>query len=166
MKKPLSAVAVCALAIGLVAVPGALGAKTVKQVVSTVTVSATPTTIDPTTTAVNVTGNVAANSSCRKDRTVNFYYVTGGVQGPLVGGPVQTGPNGDFSATLLPPPTDADGTTQVRAIVDETIRTKKVKGKKKGAGKGKKKGAIKKRKFNCLAGQGDSNVLTVSDGVS
>jgi hypothetical protein len=165
MKKVISACAVCAVAVGLVVVSSAGAVKSTKQVASTVTVSATPTTIDPTTTAVNVTGNVLANSSCRKNRTVHFFYVTGGVAGPEVGTAVTTRSNGDFSATLLPPSTAADGTTQVRATVDETLRTKVIKGKKKGAGKGKKKGAIKKRKFNCLEGSGDSNVLTVSDGL-
>ncbi len=58
MKKLLGAAAVCALAVGLVAAPGAGAVKATKQVGGTVTVSATPTTIDPTTTAVNVTGNV------------------------------------------------------------------------------------------------------------
>jgi ABC-type transport system substrate-binding protein len=165
MRKLISASAVCAVAIGLVVVSGAGAVSSTKQVPSTVTVSATPTTIDPTTTAVNVTGNVLANSSCRKDRTVHFFYVTSGTAGAEVGTPATTRSNGDFSATLPPPSTAADGTTQVRAIVDETLRTKIIKGKKKGAGKGKKKGVIKKRKFDCLQGSGDSNVLTVSDGL-
>jgi hypothetical protein len=168
MKKLLGAAAVCALTVGLVAAPGASAVKSTKQVTSTVTVSATPTTIAPTTTAVNVTGNVLANSSCRKNRTVTFAYVTGGVAGPNVTTtptPVVTGPNGDFSATLPPPSPLVDGTTQVRATVLETLRTKVIKGKHKGAGKGKKKGAVKKRKFNCLQGSGDSNVLTTSDGI-
>ena len=168
MKKLIIACAVTAVALAAVAAPSALGVKSTKQVVSTVTVSATPTTIDPTTTAVNVTGNVQANSSCRKVRTMHFFYVTGGVESTELATtptPVTTRSNGDFSATLPPPPTTADGTTQVRAKVDQTLRTKVIKGKKKGAGKGKKKGAVKKRKFNCLAGSGDSNVLTVSDGI-
>src|SRR5262245_45268728 len=169
MKKLITACAVSAVAVAAVAAPSALGVKSTKQVVSTVTVSATPTTIDPMTTEVNVTGNVLANSSCRKDRTMHFFYVTDGSESTELATtptPVTTRPNGDFSATLPPPPPKtADGTTQVRAKVDETLRTKKIKGKKKGAGKGKKKGAAKKRKFDCLSGSGDSNVLTVSDGL-
>jgi hypothetical protein len=164
MKRLIGATAACALAIGLVVTPAG-AVKSTKQVASTVTVSATPTTIDPTISAVNVTGNVKANSSCRKNRTVHFFYLTNGVVGPEVGTPATTRSNGDFSATLSPPSTAADGTTQVRAVVEQALRTKVIKGKKKGAGKGKKKGAIKKRKFNCLEGTGDSNVLTVSDGL-
>jgi len=168
MNKLISACAICATAVAAVAVPSALGAKTTKPVASTVTVSATPTTIDPTTTSVNVTGNVLANSSCRKNRTLHFFYVTNGVESSELATtptPVTTRPNGDFTATLPPPPTTADGTTQVRAKVDETLRTFVVKGKKKGAGKGKKKGTVKKRKFDCLDGSGDGNILTVSDGL-
>lgn len=166
MKKLLGAGVVCALTVGLVVAP-ASAVKSTKDVVSTVTASATPTTIDPATTAVNVTGNVQANSSCRKDRPVSFAYVNGTTVTPVTptSGPTVTGPNGDFSATLPPPSTAADGTVVVRATVETALRTKKVHGKKKGAGKGKKKGAIKKRKFNCLGDSGDSNVLTVSDGV-
>lgn len=156
MKRLIGATAVCALAIGLVVTPAG-AVKSTKQVASTVTVSATPATIDPTTAAVNVTGNVKANSSCRKNRTMHFFYLTNGVVGPEVGTPATTGSNGDFSATLPPPSTAADGTTQVRAVVEQGLRTKVIKGKKKGANK--------KRKFNCLEGTGDSNVLTVSDGL-
>lgn len=173
MRKLVMASVVCALAVGLTAVPGAVGKKTAKQVTSHVTVSATPTSDVTTgaTAAVNVSGNVKANSSCRKNRTMHFFYVVGGVVGntevvPISGTPVITGPNGDFSATLPPPTPLVDGNnTQVRAVVDETLRTKVIKGKKKGANKGKKKGAIKKRKFNCLEGFGDSNVFATSDGI-
>ena len=166
MRKLITATAVCALAVGLTTAPGAIGKKTVKQVVSTVTVSATPTSdAVGATTAVNVMGNVQANSSCRKNRTVHFAYVTGGVAGAEVGTPVTTGPNGDFSATLPPPFPLVDGTAQVRATVDETPRTKTIKGKKKGANKGKKKGATNKRKFNCLSGFGDSNAFVTNDGL-
>src|SRR5688500_218376 len=132
MRKLVTTSAVCALAVGLTVVPGAIGKAETKQVTSTVTASATPTTVDPTTTAVNVSGNVQANSSCRKNRTVHFAYVTGGVVGPEVGTPATTGPNGNFTATLPPPSTAADGTTQVRATVDEAERTKTIKGKNKG----------------------------------
>lgn len=168
MRKLVAAGVVCALAVGLTAVPGAVAKKTVKQVTSHVTVLATPTsdTTPGATTAVNVSGNVKANSSCRKNRTIRFFYVIGGVVGTEVGTPVITGPNGDFSATLPPPDPLVDGNnTQVRAVVDETLRTKVIKGKKKGANKGKKKGAIKKRKFNCLEGFGDSNVFATSDAI-
>jgi len=167
MRKLVTASVVCALAIGLTAVPGAIGKKSVKQVQSFVTLSATPAS-DPTTgatTDVTVSGNVKANSSCRKNRTVHFAYLIGGIAGPEVGTPATTRSNGDFSATLPPSPL-VDGTAQVRATVDQTPRTKKIKGKKKGANKGKKKGKTKKRKFNCLSGYGDSNVFATNDGVA
>ena len=166
MRKLISATVVCALAVGLAVAPSAIAKKTVKQVVSTVTVSAAPTSdAVGATAAVNVTGNVKANSSCRKNRTVHFAYVTGGVAGAEVGAPVTTGPNGDFSATLPPPSPLVDGAAQVRATVDETLRTKVIKGKKKGANKGKKKGATNKRKFNCLSGFGDTNAFATNDGL-
>lgn len=165
MRKLFTASAVCALAVGLTVAPGAIGKKTVKQVSGTVTVAATPTTIEPTTTAVVVTGNVKANSSCRKNRTVRFSYMSGlGVVTPSAV-TVETRSNGNFTASLEKPPTDADGTTSVVATVDQTLRTKKLKGKKKGAAKGKKKGKVKKRKFNCLEISGQSAPLTVSDGL-
>ena len=66
MKKLISAGAVCAVAVGLVAVPNALGVKSAKQVGGTVTVSATPTTIDATTASVNASGSVASNSSLQE----------------------------------------------------------------------------------------------------
>jgi hypothetical protein len=165
MRKLFTATAVCALVVGLTAVPGAVGKAQTKQVASTVTVSASPTAIEPTTASVSATGNVFANSSCRKNRSVSFDYVSGtGVVTPT-GVTATTKPNGDFSATLPPPPTTADGTTTVRATVAETLRTKVIKGKNKGANKGKKKGNTQKRKFNCLEGVGSSNALTVSDGM-
>jgi hypothetical protein len=167
MRKLITASAVAALAVGLTAAPGVFAKKSVKQVATTVTVSATP-TADTTTTAttgVSVSGNVKANSSCRKNRTVHFHYVVGGAQGAEVGTPATTGPNGDFAASLPSPSPLADGTAQVRAVVDETLRAKTIRGKNKGASKGKKKGATQKRKFNCLEGSADSNAFVTSDGV-
>jgi len=162
MRKLVTAIAVGALAVGLTAAPSALAKKSVKQVASHVTVAAVPTA--GATTAVNVSGNVKANSSCRKHRTVHFFYLIGGVQGPEVGS-IETRSNGDFMTSLPGPSPLVDGTAQVRAIVEEGLRTKKVRGKKKGASKGKKKGATKKRKFNCQEGTGDTNAFVTSDGV-
>ena len=167
MRKLVSAIAVGALAVGLTAAPGALAKKSVKQVQSNVTVSATP-IVDATTTAttaVTVSGNVKANSSCRKNRTVHLYYVVNGVQGAEVG-TVETRSNGDFDASLAPPSPLTDGQAQVRAVVEQTFRTKTIKGKKKGALKGKKKGATNKRKFNCLEGSADTNAFVTSDGIA
>jgi hypothetical protein len=157
MRKLIGATAVCALAIGLVAVPGALGVKSAKQVGGTVSVFVTPssfTTGDTTVTSASVSGNVASNSSCRKDRTVHLYWVSNGVVGPEVGSAV-TRSNGDYSATV-PRPTDTNPPTTsvvLRGIVDPT--TRKVGSKKKG--KKHKKG----RRFDCLQLTGDSAPVAI-----
>ena len=154
MRKLFTATAVCALAVGLTVAPGAVGKKSVKRVTSTVTLTALPTTINSTATPVTVTGNVKANSSCRKNRTVHFHYLTGGNMSAEMG-TATTRSNGDFSATLAAPSPLVDGTTQVHAVVDETFRKKVIKGKKKGA--------TQKRKFLCLQGEGLSNALVTDD---
>ena len=144
MKRLISATAVCALAIGLVAVPGASGVKSPKLVSGTVSVGVSPVPLPNATQTVNVTGNVAAGSSCRKDRTLHFSWVTNGVPGAEVG-TVTTGSNGDFSA-VLPRPTDTFPTTSsvvLRTTVDQV--TRKVGSKKKG--KRTKRG----RAFQCLS---------------
>ena len=148
MKKLISATVVCVVAIGLVAVPGALGVKSPKLVVSTVNVGVSPIPLANTTTTVAVTGNVAANSSCRPARTVHFSWVSNGVAGPEVGSAV-TRSNGDFSATL-PRPTDtfpATSSVSLRTTVDQV--TRKVGSKKKG--KKTKRGRV----FECLGTSAD-----------
>ena len=153
MRKLITACAVCAMAVGLVAVPNALGVKSPKQVGGTVTVSATPTTIESTTTSVTASGTVASNSGCKKDRTVHFSYVNGSTATPLAV-TAETKGNGSYTATL-PKPTDAaPASVTVRATVDPLLR--KVGSKKKG--KKTKKG----RAFNCLELTGDSAPLTIS----
>ena len=160
MRKLITATAVCALAVGLATAPGALAKKSVKQVSGTVSVAVSSLTTSPATTALTVSGNVKANSSCRKDRTVRFAFVNSTTLAETpVATTVVTGPNGDYTASLAPPPTD--GTYALRANVDETIRTKTVKGKRKGANKGKKQGNVRKRKFNCLEIVGNSAPITV-----
>jgi hypothetical protein len=144
MKKLICATAVCALATGLVAAPGALGVKSPKLVGGGVSVGVTPIPLPNTTTSVSVTGNVAASSDCRKDRTLHFSWVSNGVAGPEVGTAV-TRPNGDFTATL-PRPTETSTTTSsvsLRTTVDQVSR--KVGSKKKGK---KAKGG---RQFTCLS---------------
>jgi hypothetical protein len=144
MKKLISAIAVCALAIGLIAVPGALGVKSTKLVSGTVSVGVTPVPLPDATRTVGVTGNLASSSSCRSGRTVHFFWVTNGVAGSEVGN-AMTGANGDFSATL-PRPTDTSTSTSsatLRTTVDQV--TRKVGSKKKG--KKTKKG----RAFECLS---------------
>jgi hypothetical protein len=151
MRKLLSACAVCALAIGLVAVPGALGVKSAKQVGGTVSVNVAPNPLPNATATVSATGNVKSNSSCRKDRTVRFHWVSGGVPGAEVG-TAETGSNGNYTATL-PRPTDTFPTTTsvtLHAAVDQA--TRKVGSKKKG--KKTKKG----RRFDCLALEGSTPV--------
>jgi hypothetical protein len=160
MRRIISAAAVCAMAVGLVAAPGVIakgGPKGPKQVPGTVSVNVTPTTIIATTTTVTATGNVAASSSCRKDRLVRFAYVNGttGVVTPLAQ-TATTGPNGDYTA-VLPKPTDTNPPTSsvlLRATVDEQIR--KVGSKKKG--KKKKKG----RQFVCMTVTGDSGPIAIA----
>jgi hypothetical protein len=144
MKKLISAAVVCAMAIGLVAVPGALGVKSPKLVSGTVSVGVTPIPVPDATTSVSVTGNVGASSGCRKDRTLHFSWVSNGVAGPEVGSAV-TRSNGDFSATL-PRPTETSTMTSsvtLRTSVDQV--TRKVGSKKKG------KKAKRGRAFECLS---------------
>src|SRR5690242_1306121 len=99
MKKLIGACAVCALAVGLVVAP-ALAKKAPKQVGGTVSVNVVPSTVTPgdSSTTVTASGNVASNSSCRKDRTVRFSYVEGTTVTPLLE-TATTGPNGDYTAT-------------------------------------------------------------------
>jgi hypothetical protein len=155
MKKLISACAVCAVSVGLVAVPSALGVKSAKQVGGTVSVSVTPTTVDATTTTLAASGTVASNSGCKKDRTVHFSYVNGATVTPLAETATTKG-NGSYSATL-PKPTDTNPPTTsvvLRATVDPV--TRKVGSKKKG--KKTKKGRV----FNCLTFSGDSAPIAIA----
>jgi hypothetical protein len=138
MRKVLCAFALCAVAVGLVAVPSAIGVKSTKQVFGTVSVTVTPNPV-PATTTVTASGNVASNSSCRKDRTVTLAY--SGIPGSVVGS-AMTGPNGDYTATNLPKPTTS-GETLLATVADGGFR--KVGSKKKG--KKNKRG----RQFHCNA---------------
>jgi hypothetical protein len=157
MKKLISVCAVGAVAVGMVVVPGALGVKGPKQVGGAVTVSATPTTITSTTSTVTASGNVGANSGCRKDRTVRFSYVNGttGAVTPLAATAI-TGPNGDYTVSL-PKPTDTNPPTtsvSVQATVDAAVR--RVGSKKKG--QKTKKGRV----FNCGQVTGQSGPLAIA----
>jgi hypothetical protein len=155
MKKLISACAVCAVSVGLVAVPNALGTKSVKQVGGTVSVSVTPTTVDATTATLAASGSVASNSGCKKDRTVHFAYVDGATVTPLVE-TASTKGNGSYSATLPRPAATNPPTSSVvlRATVDPL--TRKVGSKKKG--KKHKKGRV----FNCLQLTGDSAPIAIA----
>ena len=155
MRKLISAGAVCAVAVGLVAVPNALGVKSAKQVGGTVSVSVTPSTVDATTTTVTASGGVASNSGCKKDRTIHFAYVNGSTVTPLVE-TATTKSNGTYEVTV-PKPVDTNPPTSsvvLRATVDPV--TRKVGSKKKG--KKHKKG----RAFNCLQITGDSAPIAIA----
>lgn len=149
MRKLPIAIAVGALAISVAAVP-AVAKPGPKNVGGTVTVVASPTTIEPTTTTVAVSGNVKANSSCRKNRTVRFSYVDANGTTALTETAV-TRSNGDYSATLPKPTTTVPVPASVTlvATVDEAVRVTKGQSKGKGKKKGHKKG--KAKKFNCLS---------------
>lgn len=154
MRRIAIATAVSVLAVGLTAAPGVLAKKGPKQVGGTVTVTATPSTIETTTTTVAVSGNVKSSSSCRKGRTVRFSYTDPSGTTPLAETAV-TKPNGDFSATLPKPLTAGPASVTLTATVDQATRKLKGKGKKKGHAKGKA------RKFDCLSISGQT-VLTVA----
>src|SRR6476619_3326814 len=136
MKKLFSVGVLCALAIGLVAVPGAVAKKGPKLVGGA------------------VTGNVASNSGCRKDRDITFAWVNGAVVTPATGTAI-TGSNGDYTATVSRPTDTAPTATSVilRATVAQEFR--KVGSKKKG--KKNKKG----RQFSCQSFSGDSPAVTL-----
>ncbi len=155
MRRLVSACAVCAVAIGLVAVPNALGVKSAKQVGGTVSVGVTPTTVDSTTTTLTASGRISSNSNCKKDRTLHFAYVNGATVTPLAE-TAETKSKGSYTATL-PKPTDTNPPTAsvvLRATVDPT--TRKVGSKKKG--KKTKKG----RRFDCLTFSGDSAPIAIA----
>jgi hypothetical protein len=155
MKKLMSACAICATAIAVVAVPSALGVKSAKPVGGTVSVSVTPTTVDATTTSVTASGRVTSNSSCKKGRTVHFSYVNGTTVGPEVG-MTTTGSSGKYTV-VLPKPTDTNPPTAsvvLRATVDQV--TRKVGSKKKG------QKAKKGRRFDCLQITGDSGPIAIA----
>jgi hypothetical protein len=143
MKKLATASIVCLLALGTVVVSGAGAVKAPKQVFGTVSVTVSPNPVPAGTTSVAASGNVATNSSCRKDRTVSLAY--SGSPATVIG-TAETRPNGNYTATNLPLPATS-GETLV-ATLDDVYR--KVGGKKKG--KKVKKG----RRFHCNPVQGQS----------
>ena len=155
MRKIIGASAICALAIGLVAVPGVAAKKGPKQVSGTVSVFVVPNPVPTGTTLVTASGNVKANSSCRKDRDVLLTQwvdtVTGATSPTGLATTVETGPNGDYSTPVMAP--TVAGTYVLQAFVDDEFR--KVGSKKKG--KKTKKG----RQFNCMEVTGQSPIVTV-----
>jgi hypothetical protein len=152
MRKLLISAGVCALAIGLVVAPGAGAVKSTKQVPGTVSVFVTPNPVPDTVTSVTATGNVAASSGCRKDRTVHFTWINSvtGAPTPLAQTAV-TGSNGDYTVSLPKP--SPPGTYVLQATVDQQLR--RVGSKKKG------KKAKRGRQFNCLQIIGQSSTVTV-----
>src|SRR5262245_45795480 len=115
MRKLSIAILVGALAGSLAVAPSVVAKQGPKEVVSTLSLVATPTTIDATTTGVTVSGNVAANSSCRKSRAITFSYTDAG--GTTQVGTATTGPNGDFSASLPKPTTTGPASVTLTASV-------------------------------------------------
>jgi hypothetical protein len=151
MKKLISAAAVCAVAVGLVAVPNAGAVKSPKMVLGTVTVGETPNPVVVNAPAT-ITGNVASNSNCRKFRSVTVQWFSGTTPvNPPAPVTVVTNPNGDYAATLAAPPTA--GTYTVSVTVAQAFR--KVGGKHRKNKKG--------RQFNCVAiGPASSSPVTVN----
>jgi hypothetical protein len=158
MRKYFTVIAVAALAAGLAAAPSVVAKKGPKDVGSTVTVVPVPSTIEASTATVAVTGNVAASSGCRKDRTVRFSY-TDSVGTTQLTETAVTRPNGDYSATLPKPTTTGPAGVTLTATVDQAARV--TKGQKKGKGKKKGHAKGKARKFNCLGSTAQA-VLTVN----
>ena len=160
MRRFISAGAVCAMAIGLVVAPSAVGKAAPKQVSGTVSVLVSPNPVPFSTTTVTASGNVAASSSCRKDRTVHFQYVnslTGAVESLAT--TAVTRSNGDYTVSLPRPtaptaPATLPQTYVLQATVDQTERL--VGSKKKG--KKKKRG----RQFICMQVTGQSSPVTFS----
>jgi hypothetical protein len=142
MKKLIGACAVCAVAVGVVAAPSALGVKSTKQVATSVTVSVAPTTTT-TGSAVIASGKVSSNSSCQKSRTVELAWVDSTTLAETPAGTTTTkGGSGKYDADLVAPATA--GTYTLKATVTGPV-TRKVGSKKKG--QKTKKG----RRFSCLA---------------
>jgi hypothetical protein len=162
MRKIFTLIAVGALAVSLAAAPSVIAKKGHKKgsknVAGTVTVVAAPSTIEPATATVAVSGNVKSSSSCRKNRTVHFSY-TDSVGATALTETAVTKSNGKYSVTLPKPTTTGPASVTLTATVDQATRVTKGQAKGKGKKKGHAKG--KARKFNCLATTGTS-VLTVN----
>jgi hypothetical protein len=154
MRKLVTTIALCGLAIGLVVAPGAVAKKGPKQVPGTVSVFVSPNPVPATAQTVTASGNVQSTSSCRKDRTVRFTYVNAvtGASNPLAQTAV-TGPNGDYSVVLPRSNAALPSSATLQAKVDQQVR--KVGSKKKG------KKAKRGRKFNCLEITGQSAPITL-----
>jgi hypothetical protein len=157
MKKLISACAVCAVAVGVVAAPSALGVKSAKQVASSVTVSVTPTTAT-VGSAVKASGTVSSNSNCKKNRSVDLVWVDSTTSAETPAGTAATkGGSGKYDADLTAPATA--GTYTLKATVTGPV-TRKVGSKKKG--QKTKKGRV----FNCLASPpASSTPVTVTAAV-
>ena len=126
--------------------------KAPKLVSGAVSLTATPSTVTPSTTDLIVSGNVMATSSCRKDRVVSFTYV-GPAGTTLLPVTAVTGPNGNVTATVPKPTDSAPATVQLEATVPQVDR--RVGSRKNG------KKAKRGRKITCLAATGQTT-LTVA----
>lgn len=151
MKKLISATAVCAVAIGLVAVPGAVAKTSVKTVFGSVSVNVTPNPIPASATSVIASGNVASNSNCRKNRQVTLVWISATNVVTPAGGPVTTKPNGDYTVDVTSTK-PAPGTYTLRATVAPATRI--IASKRKG--KKAKRGRIR---FECQEISGTTSVV-------
>jgi hypothetical protein len=148
MKRLISAAAVCAVATGLVAIPGAVAKPAPKTVPAAITVNESP---NPVTagTAVTASGNLASRITCAKYRLVTLEWVDA-TQVATPAGTATTGPTGDYSTTFNAPA--AAGTYTLRASVTEGDRT--VGGKHKKHKKG--------RRFVCGGATASTAPVTVN----
>src|SRR5690348_13404323 len=128
MKKLIGAAAVCALAVGLVAVPATGAPKSEKHAQGTVTGSVTPSTVTTGGQTVTASGNVASTASCRKDRTVSLQWVDSTNTPVGSATTTMTTSNGNYSTPVTAPATV--GTYTLQATVQGPVE-RKVGGKKK-----------------------------------
>jgi hypothetical protein len=159
MRKLICALAVSAIAAGLLAVPAALALKSPKTVGGSVSVNEAPNPLADSTPVVSAFGNVASNSSCRKNRTVRFQWVNATTSVVISTAPetATTGSNGDYSATVSRPPVSSTtpvSSVRLRVNVDQTFRKWKNKNKARLFKKG--------RQFNCTALTADSSPIALT----
>jgi hypothetical protein len=151
MKRLISAAAVCAVATGLAAVPGAVAKAGPKVVPAAITVSESP---NPVTAGAQVaaSGNLASKITCAKYRLVTLEWVDA-TQTATPAGTATTGPTGSYANNVTAPTTP--GSYVLRATVTETDRT--VGGKHKKHKKG--------RRFVCSGATASTGTVTVDPAV-
>jgi hypothetical protein len=154
MKKLILSGAACLVVGGLIASPGVAkspNAQGPKGATVSVTATPNPATVN---SAINVTGNVYDQQSCRKDRNVKLSLVKADGTPAASDVGVVTGPNGDYTAAITAPA--LAGTYTLKTSVEGALRVKKAK-KHGNHGKGKKKG----QRIFCAAITGADTLITV-----